>query len=342
MIFDWYNGGDWGGIPVRRLGHIMADLVNVSYEAHQYMSSAGAYTAPQYKRGNGNVISFSTAPNAEAAWWDDTPVGSLIIRQNYQEAFDFLEGLTDERSEGFDRFLQDDFETVVDADYLGIADIDANTLERAQQTWVWARLRTAFERCRYLRRPTSFSGAISTTGLNTETVSNPDLGPSPDFYTAPINEAIALAWASASYATETATLPEILSVVRGYYFLSTSYGRVQRNESVTFDFRGSDHDMLDLPVMASKLSFRRGGFPTGIPQTSVATSEGTISDGTELTFGYAVESVTIDMEETTPFYFPDGYGASPTEKFWGYTFGQGAGEFAQWAVYDLHDEDYPS
>lgn len=349
MIFDWYRGGDWGGIPVCRLGHIMADLVNASYQAYEYMSNAGAYTAPQYKRGNGNVISFSSAPNAEPSWWDGVPVSSPIIRENYREAFDFLTGLTDELTEYSDRFLKDDYETVVDADYLGIADIDANTLERAQQAWVWARLRTAFERCRYLRRPTRFSGTISTTGKNTETITEPDLGPSPDFYTAPINEAITLAWASASYGDTGTTNPVLYSAVSGFYAPVSAYnptayssGSVKRNASVTFDFRGTDNDMLDLPVMASKLSFRKGSFTAGIPQTSVSTSEGTISDGTELTFGYGVESVTIDMEETTPFDFPDGYGTINTEKYWGYTFWQGGTFSPQWAVYDLHAEDYPS
>ena len=62
-----------------------------------------------------------------------------------------------------------------------------------------------------------------------------------------------------------------------------------------------------------------------------------------MTFGYAVESVTIDMEETAPFYFPDGYGTAVKEIYWGYTFGQaGFGGVPQWAVYDLHAEDYPS
>lgn len=349
MIFDWYRDGDWGGIPVCRLGHIMADLVNVSYEAYEYMSNAKTYTAPQYKRGNGNVISFSAAPNAEPSWWDGLPVSSQIIRENYREAFDFLMGLTDERTEGTDRFLQGDFETVVDADYLGIADINADTLERAQQTWVWARLRTAFERCRFLRRPTRFSGTISTTGYNSEGIIEPDLGPDPDTYTAPINEAIALAWASASYGDTGTTNPVLYSAVSGHYAPASVYnptahsvGAVQRNRTVTFNFRGTDNDMLDLPVMASKLSFQKTFFPAGIPQTSVSTSEGTISDGTVLTFGYAVESVTIDMTETVPFYFPAGYGTINTSKYWGYYFGQGGTFFPQWAVYDLHAEDYPS
>jgi len=347
MIFDWYRGGDWGGIPVCRLGHIMADLVNVAYETYDYIKASGSYTAPQFKRGNGNIILFTSAPNAAASWWDGLPVSSDIIRHNYREALDFLDGMTDELTELENRFVQDDFETVVTAEYLGIADLDENTLERPHQAWVWAALRTAFERCRYLRRSTFFSGTVNQT-VTTKTVTEPDLGPSPDFYTAPINEALALAWGSASYSEEYKNHLAItlLSFVSGFYAPVSAYnptphssGTVTRNASVTFEFRGSDDDMLDLPVMASKLTFAKSALPAATPsQNSINTSEGVISDGTELSFGYAVESVTIDLEETTPFYLPDGSGSTVTS-YWGYNFRFSA-SYPCWAVYDLHDDEY--
>ena len=315
MIFDWYRGGDWGGIPVCRLGHIMADLVNASYILFRFVTPTGTTDAPQYKRGNGNVISFSTAPNAEASWWNDLPVGSSIIRDNYRAALSFLEGLTEDVDYGF---VTDDgdFETIISAEELGISDLTEDTLERPHQAWVWARLRTAMERCRYLRKSVRFSGEWEVGG---ET-------PEGRIYSAPIstdneattraNEAVADAWAAVSYSWADTPAPYLKSFVSAQYYNADIYGNpnrssalVWRARSVIFDFRGTGTGQLDLPVVRADFAFWKpvsfpwGAAISGSPKTSLETSEGTITDGTEFRFDFQ-DSAQFDIEDTVPFDFP--------------------------------------
>lgn len=315
MIFDWYRGGDWGGIPVCRLGHIMADLVNASYILFRFVTPTGTTGAPQYKRGNGNAISFASAPNAEPSWWDGLPVGSGIIRDNYRAAFALLEGFTEDVDYGF--VLDDgEFDTIISLEELGIADLTEDTLERPQQAWVWARLRTAMEKCRYLRKTVIFSGewdegdtGASRTYATTVSTDNEA--------TVRANEAVADAWGAVSYSWVDTSAPYLKSFVSAQYYNADIYGNPNRSSalvfrarSVIFDFR-LGAGALDLPVARADFAFWKPAiFPwgagiSGNPKASIETSEGTITDGTEFRFDFQ-DSAQFDIEDTVPFDFPAG------------------------------------
>lgn len=325
MIFDWYRNGEWGEIPVCRLGHIMADLVNASYVLYDYVSTPGPYAAPQYKRGNGNVIPYTTAPNAEASWWDGIPVTSEIIRTNYREALEFLEGLTEERSEVASRFVSDDYKTVITAEELGIADMDADTLTRPHEAWVWAKLRTAMERCRYLRRADAFAVERE---YGSERVIREDekpdgLPPTAAQKTGYVNTALADAWSGLSYVTEEVSEPVVVmrSFVTGQSVFyprvpplvpyTNSVAEVTRTESVTVIFRGEyeySPRMLNLPVVYARLTLKFVQPPPSLEvtdeKTSLDTNQGAISGSVEFEY-FDQDFTTFTLEESYPYSFPD-------------------------------------
>jgi hypothetical protein len=325
MIFDWYNGGDWGGLPVRRVGHIMADFVNASWVLYDYMRTPGSYTAPSYQKGDGTAISFATEPNALASWWDGLPVGSEIISHNFAEAFNFLEGLTDNRALTASQFVADDYESDLTLADLGIDDLDAASLTRVQQGAVWGRVRDAFERVRYLRRPMDILQnapgiftSVEHTGGTRARMAGIDNYPdswvlSPAENTIRVNAALVGAWAGIHDAG-TADGFLLCACIGGYVLNSGGFGTagvgITDRYSPTFQARvetpqNTNDNRLDLPVMRSVLKFAS---LAGLTDT-IGTSEGSVSDGTELEFGYSVEEVEFtDVEndtQTAPYYFAD-------------------------------------
>ena len=79
MIFDWYNGGDWGGIPVRRLGHVMADVINAADEVYRLLNlglglgQSNPLLGLQFKKGilnSDKITILGTGINADPAWYD--------------------------------------------------------------------------------------------------------------------------------------------------------------------------------------------------------------------------------------------------------------------------------
>lgn len=359
MIFDWYNGGDWGGLPVRRLGHIMADFVNASWILYDYIRTPGTYTAPSYQKGDGTAISFATHPNALPTWWDDLPVGSPIIAHNFAEAFAFLEGLTDNRALTASQFVADDYESDLTLADLGIDGLDADSMTRPQQGAIWARIRDAFERVRYLRRPmdivqnapgTIFENAY--TGGNRARVAavsgfSGSWPLSPEENTERVNDALEVAWGGLSPKTGKDGFIVSRSVGGVVYasgptgtggfgvvdtYLPTFVARTDEPQNV-------NDNRLDLPVMRSVLKLAS---IYGLEDT-LETSEGDAYDGAEFEFGYGVEEV--EFSEVTnktrgePFYFPANFIEAASAYHYG---GAYRPHTDTHIVYDIDAEDYPS
>ena len=163
MIFDWYNGGEWGGLPVRRLGHIQADMINAFsalYRVVGVTNVIGSHPlgSRTMKKNCTETVSLATDPAAMASWFDGIPVGGQAnigdpMRYNLRAALSILNALCEEAEPYEPQFLQDDLETVVTAEYLGIDGMDAEDPIRPQDMAPWAKVRDAYEALRYLRGP---------------------------------------------------------------------------------------------------------------------------------------------------------------------------------------------
>ena len=225
-----------------------------------------------------------------------------------------MEGLTDNRALSSSQFVADDYESDLTLTDLGLDGMDADTLTRAQQGAVWARLRDAFERVRYLRRPTALSG-VHDAASESESRTYPSPVYTDSEATTRAHEAVADAWGAASYAEMDVSRVFILSQITGGYAnagvyvpVNQSQGTLERTRTVLIDFRGTSNEMLDLPVMSASIKFWKastmpGGINIDSPKASIATSQGTVSDGTDFDY-YGEEFTVFDLEETTPFYFP--------------------------------------
>jgi hypothetical protein len=150
MIYDWYNGGDWGGIPVRRLGHIMADMEGAMVESNRLANQSG--DPPGLFKANG-----SQTLSADPSDYDGMPLGSDYIRQNFRLVLGYLEEVTEYEppapSVGFGRYWAEE-ETggdVITKATLGIDTLTEDSLTKPQQVQPWAVLREAFNRLRYVR-----------------------------------------------------------------------------------------------------------------------------------------------------------------------------------------------
>ena len=165
MIYDWYNGGDWGGLPVRRLGHIQADMINAFSALHRVVGVTNAFGAgvnplgPRtMKKNQTQTVSLATDPAALASWFDGIPVGGQAntgdpMRYNLRVALSILNALCEEADPDEPQFLQDDLETIITPEYLGIDGMDAEDPIRPQDMTPWAKVRDAYEALRYLRGP---------------------------------------------------------------------------------------------------------------------------------------------------------------------------------------------
>lgn len=163
MIFDWYNGGEWGGLPVRRLGHIQADMINAFSALHRVVGvTAAAPLNPlgprAMKKNRTQTVSLATEPAALASWFDGIPVGGQVntgdpMRYNLRVALSILNALCIEADPDEPQFLQDDLETIVTPEYLGIDGMDAEDPIRPQDVTPWVKVRDAYEALRYLRGP---------------------------------------------------------------------------------------------------------------------------------------------------------------------------------------------
>lgn len=184
MIFDWWNGGAWGGVPACRLGHVMADVIMGCHRA-VFVKGATASLgvnddddpevpgpqntpklhAPEFQNKTGGAITWSPTTTVSAAGYDGMAVGSAVFAHNWDEALALLKSFCVEPSEmaeagflGYDfrgYYLMYDEEEeewlqVTEA-YLGIADLEAGDLTRGQQAAKWARLREALKKLRYYR-----------------------------------------------------------------------------------------------------------------------------------------------------------------------------------------------
>ena len=348
MIYDWYNGGDWGGLPVRRLGHIMADVINAADEVYRLIKvglplvgigSTNPLSPLRFKKGPTllDVITLQgTGIDADPAWFDDQPVGGSTepawigdpMRYNYRAALAMFETLCEAQTEDLPQFLQDDYESALTMEYLGLGDFDEDSLTRPQQVDAWAAIREAFGKLRYYRGrirvlTPQFGGALNVAGGGTTKDQ--------------VNAALVPMWASLSYA---------VSTPRNHaqsFILANAGGGGSRglliNDDDSFEvlMRGTDglnSTPFDRPVMRSYLKF------DGVIgyDKDFTTDLGNLSAGFEDDYGVGVESVTFESTITRPYYFVDEFPDSG-EQWLG---ARAEMDATCHAVWDIDAEDYPS
>lgn len=150
MIYDWYNGGEWGGLPVRRLGHIMADMYGAMAESYRLARQSA--TPPGLFKANG-----SQTGGDDPADYDGMPLGSDYIRQNFRLVLGYLEEVTEYEppapsGAGIRYWAEEDTGVdVITKATLGIDALTEDSLTKPQQVQPWAILREAFNRLRYVR-----------------------------------------------------------------------------------------------------------------------------------------------------------------------------------------------
>jgi hypothetical protein len=340
MIFDWYNGGDWGGLPVRRLGHIQADMINAFSALHRVVGVTNAYGAgvnpfgPRaMKKNRTQTVSLATDPAALASWFDGIPVGGQVttgdpMRYNLRVALSMLNALCEEAEPDEPQFLQDDLETTVTAEYLGIDGLDAEDPIRPQDVTPWAKVRDAYEALRYLRGPVlplvsrDVSAKASANNLTD------------------INNAIAELYAARTYseASELAFGPWI----RVSAFSSPAQAILVTPEWVRFDLKGPNGlngtPLERVPLVAYiKISYPSISATYTIQQ-DWPTSRGDIVVGTgyEETVENPGDYIQFDSEMIEPLQFEsgDGIGASSLVTRGAY---QPSLDTSSYVVWDLHD-----
>lgn len=174
MVHDWWKGGAWGGQPVCRVGHVMADLIRATMmvrgspgdngligDDNSYYSPGWPGT-PYFKTKTGALL--TTPSTVQAAAFDGLAVSSPIIAHNINEVYKFLKYLTTFDPAEFvlepepttaHRYCYwvrgDDTEDPLTEADLGIDVLDEDPLKAVRDANVYAVLRRALEVPRYLR-----------------------------------------------------------------------------------------------------------------------------------------------------------------------------------------------
>jgi hypothetical protein len=344
MIFDWYNGGDWGGLPVRRLGHIMADVINAADEVYRLikvglpLGGTNPLSPLRFKKGPSTldiITLLGTGVDADPAWFDDQPIGGSTepswigdpMRYNYRAALAMFETLCEAQTEDLPQFLQDDYESALTMEYLGLGDFDEDSLTRPQQVDAWAAIREAFGKLRFYRgrikllTPQAGGGSVGGIGTSKDAV----------------NAALVTLWGGTSYSADTPR-----NYVQSYIYASlVAFGAraVSLNDDDSFEvlMRGTDDlnsTPFNRPVMRSYLKFV-GAIGYDMDFT---TDLGNLSDSFDDDFGYAVESVTFESTITRPYYFIDEFPDSGQQLLGA----RAKMDATCHAVWDIDAEDYPS
>ena len=350
MIFDWYNGGEWGGLPVRRLGHIMADVINAADEVYALLDvGLGVWDSNplgllQFKKGPyaTDIITLTGAGvNADPAWFDGLNVqgynatGGLLVgyrgdpyRYNYRAALAMFEALCEEQTEDLPQFMQDDYTSALTMEYLGLGDFDEDSLTRPQQVDAWAAIRGAFGKLRYYRGriralTPQFDAALNAAGGGTTKDQ--------------VNAALVPMWASLSYAVSTPR-NHALSFIYASAVDGESRGLlINDDDSFEVLMRGEDDlnsTPFDRPVMRSYLKF------DGVIgyDMDFTTDLGNLSAGFEDDYGVGVEAVTFESTITRPYYFTEEFPDSGLQLLGA----RAEMDATCHAVWDIDAEDYPS
>jgi len=311
MIFDWYNGGDWGGVPVRRLGHIMADVINAADEVYRLikvglpLGGTHPLSPLRFKKGPSTldiVTLLGTGIDAQPSWFDDQPVGGSTepswigdpMRYNYRAALGMFETLCEAQTEDLPQFLQDDYESALTMEYLGLGDFDEDSLTRPQQVDAWAAIREAFGKLRYYR------GRVKNTLIAQRGGGLVKAGITKDS----VNAALASMWAAPVYTTPPASSEARSTIYASGVFSGNRVVQLSDDESFVVGFRGDDgleSLPFDRPVMRGYLTFNDAFGATA----AFTTDRGDLSAGWEGNFGVAVEEVEFESTVTRPFYFED-------------------------------------
>ena len=347
MIFDWYNGGDWGGIPVRRLGHVMADVINAADEVYRLLNlglglgQSNPLLGLQFKKGilnSDKITILGTGINADPAWYDGIRVSGARaasagvtqgdpMRYNYRAALGMFETLCEAQTEDLPQFLQDDYESALTMEYLGLGDFDEDSLTRPQQVDAWAAIREAFGKLRYYRGRVK-NTLIAQRGGGYDSMA----GTTKDS----VNAALVPMWAGPGYATAPPTNYAVSRIYASSVFFGNRVAKLSDDDSFVVGFRGTD-DLnslpFDRPVMRGYLTFNDAFGAT----TAFTTDRGDLSAGWEGNFGVAVEEVEFESTVTRPFYFEDELVAG--DNLVGAIVEMDATCHAVW---DIDAEDYPS
>ena len=346
MIYDWYNGGEWGAVA---LGHIMADVINAADDVYHLLNlglgrgQSNPLLGLQFKKGKLNsdkITILGTGINADPAWYDGIRVSGARaasagvaqgdpMRFNYRAALGMFETLCEAQTEDLPQFLQDDYESALTMEYLGLGDFDENSLTRPQQVDVWAAIREAFGKLRYYRGrirvlTPQFGGALNVAGGGTTKDQ--------------VNAALVPMWASLSYAVSTPR-----NYAQSFIWANAVGGGsrgllINDDDSFEVSMRGDDSlnsTPFDRPVMRSYLKFDGGviGY-----DKDFTTDLGNLSAGFEDDYGVGVESVTFESTITRPYYFVDEF-LDSGEQWLG---ARAEMDATCHAVWDIDAEDYPS
>lgn len=344
MIYDWYNGGDWGGLPVRRAGHIQADMINAFsalYRVVGVTNVIGSHPlgSRAMKKNETDSVSLATDPEALASWFDGVRVGGQAgtgdpMRFNLRVALSILNALCVEAEPDEPQFLQDDLETIVTPEYLGIDGMDAEDPIRPQDMTPWAKVRDAYEALRYLRGPIPVV-LLSSAGDGEQGV----------------------VWDLASVNASVTSMHAGLSYGEGYSNLVGTYSRAEDlygppavSIASTKWFRfilkgdnGLDSTPLERVPLRAYLKIRyQTSFLASTYQQDFPTNRGDIVVGTgyEETIDDPGDFIQFDSEMSEPILFESGDGIGTVS---GVIITRGAYQpaldTASHVIWDLHDED---
>jgi len=355
MIFDWYNGGDWGGLPVRRLGHIQADMINAFSALYRVVGVTAADPSNPLgsrvmKKNQTDTVSLSTDPAALASWFDGIPVGGQVntgdpMRYNLRVALSILNALCEEAESYEPQFLQEDLETPVTAEYLGIDGLDADDPIRPQEVTPWAKVRDAYKALRYLRGPLTTVRESSATLIE-------KIGVSP-YTLADVNSAIATLYGEiASYSESDTISPSTAALSAGFtgstWAPNPSIKSTRWLRFIVKGDNGLDSTPLERTALQARLRIRYidvSGDPMlqNTKQQDWPTSRGDLVIGE--TYDETVDDpgdyVQFDSEMTEPIQFLSGDGVAD-----GVVITRGAtflrtfdadGNYLSHAIWDMHD-----
>lgn len=169
MIRTWWQDGVWGGVPVRRLAHVMADVINACEQARVpwtrvveepvattwawELDGDEALVVPAWQGRGGAELELP----ATAAAFNGMSLRDPCVLHNFREALRFLVGITEVDPSGHGAgahvyYVGGATSTEPPTTTaLGIDGLTEDSLARPQEVGPWAMLRDALEALRYLR-----------------------------------------------------------------------------------------------------------------------------------------------------------------------------------------------
>lgn len=324
MVHDWWNGGAWGGVPVCRVGHVMADLiratakVNVADEYANLGDDRFPYSLG-FKTKTGAAL--TNPATVQASAFDGLPVSSPIIAYNINRVYLFLKHLTTFDPDEFvlepeavtaHRYCYwvrgDDTEDPLTEADLGIDVLDEDPLNAVRDANIYAVLRRALEVPRYLRLylvertegALSFSDRLIASRTTSESSAT---GKTPAQATALENLNWLLAqMTGTSYAGLAAA--GIRFTTNAFYGAPYEGGPPAVNSGsaddaitygLTYGFRG-DGRLPDQALLRSRISWMAAGGEASIPAT-VAGVDITMQDGLVVDFEGGVEECAVAVRD---------------------------------------------